>query len=47
MSLLHLTPQSREALHDHIYYGAVTLAMLVLGSAASMTIGALIQVGAA
>jgi len=45
MTLLHLSPESREALQDHLFYGSVTLAMLVLGSAASVTLGFLIQAG--
>lgn len=46
MSLLHLSAKSREALHDHLFYGAVTLALLVLGSATSLALGFLIRAGA-
>jgi hypothetical protein len=46
MTLLHLSPESREALYDHLFYGSITLAMLVLGSAASVVLALLIQAGA-
>ncbi|MEU4017230.1 hypothetical protein AB0E56_18385 [Microbacterium sp. NPDC028030] len=46
MTLLHLSPESREALHDHVFYGSVTVALVVLGSAASVVLGFLIQAGA-
>lgn len=46
MTLLRLTPCSREALHDHLYYGAVTVALLVLGSATNAVLGLLISAGA-
>ena len=45
MTLLHLSPESREALHDHLFYGAVTLTLLTFGSATSAVFGFLIQVG--
>ncbi|MFJ2534941.1 hypothetical protein [Microbacterium maritypicum] len=45
MSFLHPSPQSREALHDHVFYGVVTLALLVFGSGVGTTIGYLIRAG--
>lgn len=45
MSLLHLPPQSRDAHHDHLFYGSVTLALLILGAAASSLLELLVLAG--
>lgn len=46
MSLLHPSPQAREALHDHVFYGAVTLTLLVFGSGVGTALGYVIRAGA-
>lgn len=45
MSIFHPSPQSREALHDHVFYGAVTFTLLVFGSGVGTTLGYLIRAG--
>ncbi|MEW1991221.1 hypothetical protein [Microbacterium sp. NPDC078849] len=45
MSLLHPSRQSREAFHDHLFYGAITFSLLIFGPSVGATIGHLIRAG--